>query len=456
MIVHFFGSDPNKLSLCEDSARRCKVESYVFASEAGAIRARSKGRPVAIASENILVNKAHSIYRDSIHQPGNLSAPHAELSIIGQDVELDQSITRVRDLNSGCGVIPFNHSPGFLAAFDPAVPIDYDFGRYREIPKFISFSKVPNRDGRRAAAMAEMLQLFNGEPFDFSNFLQKRIVRELITGLSSGERVVPSEAGRFGVERIVAVCDSGYSDDLWRLIPTVVGHHPDTDFILFCDEAAEVTAKEVIARMIPSCEHVQLRPVITEESIRDAEKRFNGVNQSGYWKPGPIWWKLEALRRVLAEKAVPTLLVDCDITFTAPLRDTFSGVDLVMSPFYWPNPELKVPLRPGSHKYVPIAERDGWYNAGYILATRVEVAETWMDLYMQSVGGFYEQFCMGYLPQRFRHTVFGTPHNWGQWRCEIPPPEVVSVHAHRRTEHTHAYGQAIQEVAEKSANQFLR
>ncbi|MDF1737784.1 MAG: hypothetical protein P1U86_01395 [Verrucomicrobiales bacterium] len=456
MIIHFFGNDPNKLSLCEASARRCNIESVVFASEGDAIRARPEGRPVAIASENILVNKAHSIYRTSIHQPGNLNAPSAELTVIGEDVELDGSLTRVRDLNRAQGVIPFNHKPGFLAAFDPGVPIDYDFRRYEEIPKFISFSKVPNRDGRRAAAMAEMLQLFDGEPFDFSNFLQKRIVRELATGLISGERMEPSEEGAFGVERIVAVCDAGYADDLWRLIPGVVGHHPDTEFVLYCDRAAEATAMEVIAQMIPSSECVQLRPVITEESIREVEKRFNGVNQSSYWKPGPIWWKLEALRRVLEEKSVPTLLVDCDITFTAAVKDTFSGVDLVMSPFYWPNPELKVPIRPGSQKYVPIAERDGWHNAGYVLATRIEIAETWMELYMESVGGFYEQYCMGYLSQRFRHTVFGTAHNWGQWRCEIPPSGVVSVHAHRRTRHAHAYGQAIQEIAENSAKQFLR
>lgn len=411
---------------------------------------------MVVASENILVCRAHSVFRDSIHDPGNLSAPSAELSVIGKDVIVDPTALSVRELNGGDGVIPFNHQPEFLAAFDPGVPIDYDFLRYRDIPKFISFSRVPNRDGRRAAAMAEMLQLLVGEPYDFSEFLQKRIIRELASGLVSGERLEAREPSTFGVERIVSVCDAGYADDLWRLIPSVVGHHPEIEFVLYCDEAAASVAGEVISRMIPSCGNVKIRPEITKESLRNVERNFNGVNQSSYWKPGPIWWKLEALRRVLEEKAVPTLLVDCDITFTAPFEESFCGVDLVMSPFYWPNPELKVPVRPGSNKYVPIAERDGWFNAGYLLATRAEIPETWMELYMQSVGGFYEQYCMGYLPQRFRHTVFGTAHNWGQWRCETPPANVVSVHAHRRTVHSHPYGQAIQDMAEASVNQFLK
>ena len=188
---------------------------------------------------------------------------------------------------------------------------------------------------------------------------------------------------------------------------------------------------------------MRVRPEITRESIEKIESSFRGVNQSNYWRPGPIWWKLEALRRVLEEEPLPTLLVDCDIVFTSRNVSEFYDVDLVLSPFHWPNPYLKVPIHPGSSKFVPIPERDGWYNAGYLLATRKEIPETWLDLYLQSVGGFYEQFCLGFLPQRFKHDVFGTAHNWGQWRCEKPHEKVVSVHAHARTKHKNSFGLAI-------------
>ncbi|MDF1753069.1 MAG: hypothetical protein P1U89_09865 [Verrucomicrobiales bacterium] len=457
MKVLFFGKDLNKLELCEVSARHAGLPCESFPTFREALEQRSETEAIVIASENVLVNQIPDLNFDrQIVNPGNQASPCLDLCLIGKQATIPNQAGSIRDLNRQRGSLHYHYRPSLLAAFDPSPALDYDFSRYRSIPAFISFTKVPNEWGRRAGAMAEMLQLLKSEPYDFTAFVEKTIVRQLSPRLRDGERFTPSRNATFGVERIVAVCDSGFDDDLWRLIPTAAGFHPDIEIHLFCDVASAATAKRVIQSMIPSGKNVVIRPEITPESIKRIENRFRGINQSNYWKPGPIWWKLEALRSVLEEDSIPTLLVDCDIIFASAVKDTFQGVDLVMSPFFWPNPNLKVPVSPGSEKYVSIAERDGWYNAGYLLATRIEVAETWMELYEQSVGNFYEQFCMGYLPQRFRHDVFGSAHNWGQWRCESPPENVISVHAHRRTNHNNPFGNSIQVVAEESAEQFLK
>ena len=457
MRVHFVGRDEHRIRLCQESARLAGVESAVFSTFEDALNARPLDEALVLASDNVLLSRApEAPLEEEIINPGNRRRPSHELTLIGPRAPLLAAPSTLEEINRFSATTNQDYRSDHLAAFLPNLPSDYDFTRFRRIPAFVTFSSVSPRDALRATAMSEMLELFQFRDYDFSGFVRKPIVEALSRGLRDGERMSPTIPGSFGVRRFVAVCDEGFQEDLWRLLPTVLGHHRDAEFHLYCDDSAARTAEEIAGQLRVPTANLHLQPVIDRESLSRVERRFKGVNQSSYWKPGAIWWKLESLRRVLEKSAEPTLLVDCDITFNAPVQESFRGVDVVMSPFFWPNPNLRVRLRPDSNKMVPIAERDGWFNAGYLLATRVEVPETWLELFEQSVGGFYEQYCMGFLPQRFRHDVFGSAHNWGQWRCEIPPPDVVSVHAHQRTKHTHAHGKAIQEIASRAARQFLQ
>lgn len=264
--------------------------------------------------------------------------------------------------------------------------------------------------------------------------------------LGTGARLpVSGPLGELGLETIVTVATIEVAEDLKRLLPTAL-RHTNARIVVYCDQPTyeNLATYEEAGVVI-------FRPVLTNAALAEAEAQLeNLTHQNSYWKPGPIWWKLRALELCLEEFG-PTMMVDSDIVFTSKFADKLPrNRDAKLSPFYWPNPYLKVPLKPGEDKKVPIAERDGFFNAGYLWARGVEVATAWRELYEAGVGGFYEQWCMGFLPGLFKCSYFDERHNHGNWRDEAPDDTTVSVHIHPWIDPQKPSLEAVQVFAEKA------
>lgn len=260
-------------------------------------------------------------------------------------------------------------------------------------------------------------------------------VRRLLDDFRTRERQgirEPVENAQLQLSAAVVIADQGVVRDLERLIPTFMHWVPDVPLYLVGDEFA-ITRAVAITHELGCGERLFCREWINDDSLQEANDRLsNLVNQSNYWKPGPIWWKLEGLRRIYEEVQDGVLLLDSDIIFTAPFVETkFHGVDLVLSPFYWIDPEYPVPEFPGSLTKIPIACRDGAINAGFVMVGRSDVVELWQQLYEEGVGKFYEQWIMRFLPMKYRSAFFSYLHNWGSWRRESPPEDVRSLHFHK-------------------------
>lgn len=261
----------------------------------------------------------------------------------------------------------------------------------------------------------------------------------------------PEARGQLSVGAIVAVATHEVADDLDRLLVTAQYHMPNIPLHLACDAEAAKHARALANTY--GLDNVAVHEWLTPDGLAFAESRVQRVtSHNDYWKPAPIWWKLEALRNIvrLYNGNRGVLLVDSDIVFARPVAEAFTNVDTVLSPFFWPDPTLRVARSPHDATPVPIAERDGWHNAGYLLTRSSAVCEAWLDLYERGVGGFYEQWILGYLPGLTATDVFGTAHNWGQWRREIPREDVVSLHIHARTKHREPFALAVQQAAEQA------
>lgn len=243
---------------------------------------------------------------------------------------------------------------------------------------------------------------------------------------------VAEPAGPLSVEVVMTVCTQELAHELESWLPSAAFHHPEARLYVVgdypaCQKAREVAvAYGVVNRVFPL-------PLLGGDGLAIAGERCRGVAKiHRYWRADVIWWKLEGLRQVLSrfEVGKGVLLTDCDITFAGTVRESWVGVDVVLSPFYWVHFDHKV--RHPVDGVMPLAQRDGYFNAGYLLTRRVEVAEYWMELYESGVGGFYEQKCLERLPGKFACDYFSPLHNWGKWRREVPRDGVVSIHFHDR------------------------
>lgn len=231
-------------------------------------------------------------------------------------------------------------------------------------------------------------------------------------------------------EAFLSVCTEELKHEIAPWLASVAHWHPASRIYLAgdypaCHEGYRLAVKWGIAqRFFPL-------PFLAGEGRSLARARCGSVGRvNDYWKEEVIWWKIEALRWVLtfAEPDKGVLLTDCDITFAGPVRESWPAVDLVLSPFWWWSYRQVVERREGIETTLP--QRDGFFNAGYLLTRRAEVATAWMELYERGEGGFYEQKCLECLPQRFATDYFTAAHNWGKWRRESPRADTVSLHYH--------------------------
>lgn len=243
--------------------------------------------------------------------------------------------------------------------------------------------------------------------------------------------VEPGSPLRVGA--IMTICTEKLAHEIDSWMATAAVHHPK--------------AKLYVVGDYPACDHAYGRavqwnlthrfvrlPLLAGDGLRQARERCRRVATiHSYWKEDIIWWKIEGLRRVLSEfeaNGDGVLLTDSDITFTGAVAEEFPHADVVLSPFHWAIFDHRV--RHPRDGVMPLPQRDGFFNAGYLLTRRPEVAEAWLDLYERGVGGFYEQKCLEELPRRFACDYFGVAHNWGKWRREAPRPGTVSIHYHAR------------------------
>lgn len=282
------------------------------------------------------------------------------------------------------------------------------------------------------------------------------IVTSLHKNLISGHREEPVPSTGPPVHACV-ICTEEVSTDLQQLLPTV-GWYTDLTIHLVCDAATAKIARQ-LAQKLDMVDRVHCLPWLNKQTLDEANKRLSAIkHQNDYWKPGPIWWKLEGTRRVLEMlNGQSCMLLDSDIVFCNEFRgQSFQHADAIFSPFFWPDPDLNVPPMPGDPDRVHISQRDGVLNAGYAWITKPDVMALWLELYEAGIGGFYEQYIMGYIGQKFCTDWFNVQHNFGQWRNQTPPPNTISLHIHATTKHFKPSALAVQERATLSALQCTR
>ena len=257
------------------------------------------------------------------------------------------------------------------------------------------------------------------------------------------------------VEAAVVVADKGVVEDLERLIPTFMRFMPEHVHLYLAGDETTITRAVAIVTELGVGKRLHCRHWLTPESMAEAESRLsNLVNQADYWKPGPIWWKLEALRRVCKEVDGGVLLLDSDIVLTADFEEMeFQDVDAVLSPFYWSDPEFPSLSHGKNSELVPIANRDGHINAGFALVGRPDLVAFWIQMYELGIGDFYEQWCMKYLVNEFYCGYFSYLHNFGSWRRERPPRNCRSVHVHAETSVDRDWHKEIQKMANEAVKE---
>ena len=254
---------------------------------------------------------------------------------------------------------------------------------------------------------------------------------------------------KLSIDGAVVAMDSGVLPDLEPLLVTWTYFTGGKPISVYCDLAVD----EEITKLKNKYDMPEVRSFVSinKESLQSARSELkNLTNQDDYWKPDIIMWKLKALKQEVERvggKGV--LLLDSDIVFCDDPSETFTECEAVLSPFYWDDPFKKITdVYDGRRKC--IVERDGFYNAGYLLTSNLELVEFWINLYREGVGGFYEQWCMGKIPQKYRTQVFSTLHNHGIWRASEPPSNVKSVHIHQVTPSITRENYSIYRTAELS------
>ena len=207
-----------------------------------------------------------------------------------------------------------------------------------------------------------------------------------------------------------AVATAGVIEEVEILVRTLRRHHAEP-LVLVCDEAV---AERMLKLDLPAIE-IEL---ITEElRIRAESLSQRVIRHDPYWKLEAIALKFHALRTAI-QRYGPSHLLDADIAVNASLHAGGPWTaDLVLSPFYWPDPAAATPV---AH---------GFFNAGYLLAADTRVVDRWEQMYAAGLGGFYEQKCLDYLSREFVTAWFGHEHNFAKWRWESPRRRpVVSLH----------------------------
>lgn len=207
-----------------------------------------------------------------------------------------------------------------------------------------------------------------------------------------------------------AVATAEVAGEAEILVRTLRRHH-DEPLVLVCDEAA---ASRVGALGLP---RIEIEPITGELRQRAEELSRRVVRHDPYWKAELIALKFHALRTAIGRHG-PSHLLDADIAVNGSLHTGGPWVaDLVLSPFYWPDPAATIPV---AH---------GFFNAGYLLAGDTRVVDRWEEMFATGLGGFYEQKCLDYLGHEFVTAWFGHEHNFAKWRWESPLLRpVVSLH----------------------------
>jgi hypothetical protein len=199
-------------------------------------------------------------------------------------------------------------------------------------------------------------------------------------------------------------------DEVEILVRTLRRHHAEP-LVLVCDEGV---AERISALALP---RIEIEPITDELRARAEQLSLRVFRHDPYWKPEAIALKFHALR-IAIHRHGPSHLLDADIAVNASLHTGGPWMaDLVLSPFYWPDPAANTPV---AH---------GFFNGGYLLVRDTRIVNRWEQMYATGLGGFYEQKCLDYLGREFVTAWFGHEHNFAKWRWESPRRRpVASLH----------------------------
>ena len=227
-----------------------------------------------------------------------------------------------------------------------------------------------------------------------------------------------------GVGGVVTVADKNLAHELLEWMPSARMAYPGVKLFIGTDlEQAEL---DKIAESV-CVENYKRIPV----DIEAAEKRCGKVNRwADHWVHGAIWSKMDALRTAVSFVEPPqgVMLADVDITFAGPVRREFFA-DVVLSPYYFGDMTQTCPDLDGGR--IPLAERDGFFNAGMIITRSKVFCDWWIEQYEAGhPGSFVEQSALEHVPGTFPTDYLDARHNFGKWRCQDPGPDVLSYHMH--------------------------
>ena len=208
--------------------------------------------------------------------------------------------------------------------------------------------------------------------------------------------------------RASCFCTKERKQDLWRLIPTWLHHHPTKPLNITSDRETYYEISKIL-QTLNDAEGV----IVEIYSDELQPPNMDNVDSHGsYWNKEQMWKKVKAFERVLMMYKEPTLCIDADIVFAGSINSKFENVELVLSEHNYPK-KSTVEINGESIKKVKYF---GKYNGGMVLAKHSEVATKWLELYENNVGGFMEQKCLENLTSYFDFDVFSDKQNWGHWR----------------------------------------
>lgn len=240
---------------------------------------------------------------------------------------------------------------------------------------------------------------------------------------SPAKRVPLSSDEPIRVDRIVTVADKNLAHELDEWLPSARLCYPGVPLHVATD-IPEEEFQSIASRL--NVENVIRMPL----DLSVATPKVQKVNKwAEHWILEAIWAKLDTLRSVVTDHpGEGVMLADADITFLKRIDRSFHA-DVVLSPYYFGDFTQKTRDLDGD--LIPLAERDGWFNAGMILTRSKEFCDWWIPQYEAGhPGSFVEQSALELVPGSFATEYLDARHNFGKWRLSPPAPDTASIHMH--------------------------
>jgi len=200
------------------------------------------------------------------------------------------------------------------------------------------------------------------------------------------------------------VCTAGIRKEAGLCIYAIRRIYKDLPIYIGCDQQTadyikKLPFKYVFTKNLATNEILQL--------YRESIKKEHPNHVASHHRMEVIATKMDTLAWAIRE-AGNTLFIDSDVIIVDRVdKAIFKGADVYLSPHYY---GWDRQLQSGLY---------GVYNAGYLYANKVEVADIWREIFLYK-SEFYEQQGLIWLSEYFDVFHFSRGHNFGFWRGSYP------------------------------------